>query len=67
VVQSGLVRKGDPISKIATAKRAGSLIQAVELLPSKHEAKKQNKTKNSALEVRVFLDVDCKCLKREGR
>jgi hypothetical protein len=37
-VHSSLGIKGDPISKITNAKRAGGVAQRVEHLPSKHKA-----------------------------
>jgi hypothetical protein len=37
VVQAGLGKKQDPISKITRAKMAGGMVQTVEYLPSKHE------------------------------
>jgi hypothetical protein len=41
-VQVNLGKKWDPISKIARAKRVGGMAQAVEHLPSKHEAPSSN-------------------------
>jgi hypothetical protein len=38
VVQAGLGRKGEPISKITRAKMAGGMAQVVEYLPSKCKA-----------------------------
>jgi hypothetical protein len=38
MVQASPGIKQDPISKITTGKRAGSVIQVVEHLPSKHES-----------------------------
>jgi hypothetical protein len=43
MMQAGLGKKPDPVSKIARAKRAGDMTQAVELLPSKFVAQKKER------------------------
>jgi hypothetical protein len=42
MVQTGLGKKWGPISKTARARRAGGVAQAIEHLPSKHEATNSN-------------------------
>jgi hypothetical protein len=42
MVQACLGRRQEPVSKITTAKRAGSVAQAVECLPSECEALSSN-------------------------
>jgi hypothetical protein len=42
MVQAGLSKKPDPISKITREKRAEGMAQVVEYLPSKHQAPSSN-------------------------
>jgi hypothetical protein len=42
VAQAGLGKKQDPVSKITIAKMAGSVVQVIELLLSRHKALSSN-------------------------